>query len=213
MTDPNQSWRNDSGIYRAISGAAKKPRATSEQSVPDPSAVLQMPDELWNFGDIRDMIQTRCSESQEKSKPFSLFLIAIDELDGLKRNYGDLAVETANILVVKTLVDTRNEIYGAFSKIVIGQYVLGRYLMLLPGVIGATASEFAEVLRKSVGDKDFVLNKRTMRLTISIGISHKPGHAGDQDYMIMQADQACSGIMSVGGNRVTTAKMSEGFTG
>ena len=83
--------------------------------------------------------------------------------------------------------------------------------MLLPGVLGATAAEFAEVLRKSVNDKDFIWNKRPMRLTISIGISHKPGHAGDQDYMIMQADQACSQTMSVGGNKVTIARMTEGF--
>lgn len=213
MTDHDRGWRNDSGIFRAISGAGKKPRSTSsnETNQPNLDGVARMPDELWNFGDMRGMIHTACLEAYERSRPVSLFLIAVDELDGLKRNFGELFVESANIFVVRALVDTRNEIFGTFSKIVVGEYVPGRYLMLLPGVLGATAAEFAEVLRKSVNDKDFIWNKRPMRLTISIGISHKPGHAGDQDYMIMQADQACSQTMSVGGNKVTIARMTEGF--
>ena len=105
MTDPNPNWKNDSGIFRAISGAGKKPR-TTEVNLPDPDSAIRMPDELWNFGDMRGMIETACSQSIEKSKPFSLFLIVIDELDGLKRNYGEQAAEAANIFVVRSLVDT-----------------------------------------------------------------------------------------------------------
>ncbi len=140
-----------------------------------------------------------------------MFIIAIDELEGLKRNYGDLAAETANAFVVNLLIKTRNEFYGTSTNIVLGHYVLGRYLMLLPSTIGAKAAEFAEVLRKSVNEKDFIWNKTPLRLTVTIGVVHKPGHAGDQDYMIMQADQACSESMSIDGNKVIIAKFTEGF--
>ena len=213
MDDPNQNWRHDSGIFRALGGAPKKARNSSSFDLNQPTADVwaTVPAEIMDFGDIRELIHTACIDAAERSKPSSLYLIALDELEGLTKNYGDLAAETANAFVLNSLVKTRNEIYGTSSNIVLGRYVPGRYIMLLPRVIGATAAEFAESLRKAVNEKDFVCNKRAMRLTISIGIAHKPGHSGDQDYLIMQADQACSQTMAIGGNKVTIAKITEGF--
>ncbi|MCC7530431.1 MAG: diguanylate cyclase [Candidatus Melainabacteria bacterium] len=211
MDDPNQNWKHDSGIFRALGGTPKKARETSSQLTPPDLSLTRIPEEVIEFGDMRTLIYDACVDSYERSMPVSLFVIAIDELDGLKRNYGDLAAETANAFVLNLLIQTRNEFYGSSSKIKLGHYVLGRYLMLLPGTLGANATEFAEVLRKSVNEKDFIWNKSPLRLTVTIGVVHKPGHAGDQDYVIMQADQACSESMSIGGNKVTIAKMTEGF--
>lgn len=211
MEDPNQNWKHDSGIFRALGGTPRKANETSSKLNQPDLSLTRIPEEVVEFGDMRTLIYNACVDSYQRSMPLSVFMIAIDELDGLKLNYGDLAAETAIAFVLNLLIQTRNEFYGSSSKIVLGQYVLGRYLMLLPGALGARAAEFAEVLRKSVNEKDFVLNKRNMRLTISIGVVHKPGHAGDQDYMVMQADQACSETTSMGGNKVTIAKNTEGF--
>lgn len=210
MDDPNQNWKHDSGIFRALGGQPKRARESSSQLNPPDLSLTRVPEEVIEFGDMRTLIYNACLDYYERSKPASVFMIAIDELDGLKKNIGELIAETADAFVLNLLIQTRNEFYGP-SNIVLGHYVLGRYLMLLPGTLGAKSAEFAEVLRKSVNEKDFVFNKRPMRLTISIGVVHKPGHAGDQDYMIMQADQACSETMSIGGNKVTIAKITEGF--
>lgn len=210
MDDPNQNWRHDSGIFRALGGTPRKAKETGSQLNKPDLDPTRIPEEVIEFGDMRTLIYNSCLDYVERSKPVSVFIIAIDELEGLKRNYGDLAAATATAFVVNLLIKTRNEFYGP-SKIVLGQYVLGRYLMLLPGTIGAKAAEFAEVLRKSVGEKDFIWNKTPLRLTVTIGVVHKPGHAGDQDYMIMQADQACSESMSIAGNKVCIAKITEGF--
>ena len=211
MDDPNQNWKHDSGIFRALGGQPKRARESSSQLNQPDLSLPRIPEEVIEFGDMRTLIYNACLDAYERSRPVSVFMIAIDELEGLKRNYGDLAVETANAFVLNLLIQTRNEFYGPGTRILLGHYVLGRYLMLLPGTLGAKAAEFAEVLRKSVNEKDFIWNKREMRLTVSIGVVHKPGHAGDQDYMIMQADQACSEAMSIGGNKVTIAKITEGF--
>lgn len=210
MDDPNANWRHDSGIFRALGGVSKKPKSSSSHDISQPD-VTAVPAEIMNFGDIRSLIEAACSEYAERARPVSLFMIALDEMEGMKRNYGDEAAAAAKAFVLRSLLDTKNEIFGAFSKIYLGDYIEGRYLMLLPGVIGANATEFAEILRKNVNDKDFVWYQRPMRFTISIGVAHKPGHAGDQDYMIMQADQACSITMSVGGNKVTAARISQGI--
>ncbi len=210
MDDPNANWRYDSGIFRALGGVSKKPKPSSSHEISQPDANA-VPAEILNFGDIRSLVEAACGEYAGRAKPVSLFMIAIDEMEGMKKNYGDEAAAAAKAFVLRSLLDTRNEIFGAFSKICLGEYIEGRYLMLLPGVIGASAMDFAEILRKNVNDKDFVWYQRPMRFSISIGVAHKPGHAGDQDYMIMQADQACSITMSVGGNKVTAARISQGF--
>ncbi len=206
-------WRRSNLHHQAIHSTATNARLTARAVAPYISALKGEAFRrilVIEFGDMRTLIYNACLDYYERSKPASVFMIAIDELDGLKKNVGELIAETANAFVLNLLIQTRNEFYGP-SNIVLGHYVLGRYLMLLPGTLGAKSAEFAEVLRKSVNEKDFVFNKRPMRLTISIGVVHKPGHAGDQDYMIMQADQACSETMSIGGNKVTIAKITEGF--
>lgn len=210
MDDPNQGWKHDSGIFRALSGQPKKARESSSQLNPPDLSWEHVPEEVIEFGDMRTLIYNACLNAYERSKPASVFMIAIDELDLLKKNIGELIAETANAFVLNLLTQTRNEYYGP-SNILLVHYVLGGHLILLPNTLGANAAEFAEVLRKSVNEKDFVFNKRALRLTISIGVVHKPGHAGDQDYMIMQADQACSETMSIGGNKITIAKITEGF--
>ena len=74
------------------------------------------------------------------------------------------------------------------------------------------ALEIAEFFRKAISENCLVLRSEALNITVSIGVVHKPGHAGGQDHMILQADQACADTQYVGGNKVSVGRITEGFT-
>lgn len=164
---------------------------------------------------INDFLQTRelifqlCVESFKLRRPISLLVVTIDALQAFESNYGKDAAAKANSFIEETMHHHTNLIFGPNSGVVIGHYIEGRYLVVLPGISGSIAAEFAEYLRNAIVASEFIWNFRPLHFTVSIGIAHKPGHNGDQDLMILQADQACDQVTALGGNRVAVAKLTQ----
>lgn len=190
----------ESGMFSLLKGLA----TNTQSSEITPKQFVQK-HTLLDFAEIRTRIQNACDDYELLEKPMSLLLIAVDALPSLMDNYGEYTATHVRDFVAKSLFDTCDSIYGSRYHASLGEYVEGRILMLLPDMVGANALDFAEILRKGVSDSEFVWQSETMRITVSIGVVHKPGHNGDQDLLILQADHACSEIMKGGGNRVCLA--------
>lgn len=204
MSDQRPAWRVNSGMFASLTGSYRAQRKPStQQSFSDESANP----EITDFQQTRNKIYLSCCEAFRSQQPISLMVLTIDEFAAFEMNYGSEAAASVNLFIEQTLCHHRNLIFGGDSGVIIGRYVESRYLILLPGVNGAIATEYSEYIRKWVVAAEFMWNYRSLHFTVSIGISHKPGHKGDQDMLILQADQACDQVISTGGNRVAVAKI------
>lgn len=192
----------ESGMFSHLKGLNTSPQNDLKQA---PKQFVQRHN-LLDFAEIRTRIQTACDDFELLEKPMSLLLIAIDDLESLMENYGEYTAAHVRDFVAKSLFSTCHTIYGSRYHVSLGEYVEGRLLMLLPEMVGANALDFAEILRKGVSESEFAWQSQKMHITVSIGLVHKPGHNGNQDLMILQADHACSEVMKVGGNRVCLAR-------
>ncbi len=161
---------------------------------------------LVDFGEIRNRIEVACDEFELQEKPMSLMLIAVDGIDKLIENYGEYTANHVRDFVAASLFSISRDVYGARNHFTVGEYVQGRLLMLLPEMVGANALEFADELRKGVCATEFNWQSEQLCITVSIGLVHKPGHNGNHDMMILQADHACSEVIKIGGNRVSLAR-------
>ena len=204
MSDQRPAWRVNSGMFARLTGPyrAQKPQSTQPDFAANPPAP-----EIPDFQQTRNQIYFACCEAYRAQQPVSLLVVTIDEFAAFERNYGIDAAASASVFIERTLYHHRDLIFGAESGVVIGRYVESRYLILLPGISGAIAADYADYIRRSIVATEFVWNYRSLHFTVSIGISHKPGHDGDQDMLILHADQACDQMIAIGGNRSAVARI------
>jgi len=203
MNEQRPAWRVNSGMLSRLTGTFRAQTPPINQAETYASVPVS---ELIDFPQMRNEIYLACSNAFRFQQPISVLAIAIDEFGSFESNFGKDASTKAIQFIEETICHHRNLIFGKDSQCSIGRYVDNRYLMVLPGLSGATACEYAEYLLRAVSSSEFVWNFRPLCFTVSIGISHKPGHNGDQDMLIMLADQVCDQLMQCGGNRVATAK-------
>lgn len=208
ISDQRPAWRVNSGMFARLTGPYRVQKQSSIEPVfaADPPAA-----EISDFQQTRNLIYLACCDAFRAQQPVSLLVLTIDELAAFERNYGSDAAVKASSFIECTLNHHRDLIFGTESGVVIGRYVESRYLILLPGINGAIAADYADYIRKSIVATEFVWNYRSLYFTVSIGISHKPGHNGDQDMLILQADQACDQMIAAGGNRVAVARITTPF--
>ncbi len=204
MSDRRPAWRVNSGMFARLTGSYRAQKHSSLE--PDLEADLPAP-EIPDFQQTRNLIYLACCEAFRAQQPVSLLVLTIDEFAAFEKNYGNAAAAKASSFIERTLCHHRDLIFGTESGVVIGRYVESRYLILLPGISGAISADYADYIRKSVVAAEFVWNYRSLYFTVSIGISHKPGHNGDQDMLILQADQACDQMIATGGNRISVARI------
>ncbi len=204
MSDQRPAWRVNSGMFARLTGSYRAQKLQSPQ--PDFAADPPAP-EIPDFQQTRNLIYSACCEAFRAQQPISLLVVTIDEFAAFERNFGIDAAAKASAFIESALYHHRDLIFGAESGVVIGRYVESRYLVLLPGISGAIAADYADYIRRSIVTTEFIWNYRSLHFTVSIGISHKPGHNGDQDMLILQADQACDQMIAVGGNRSAVARI------
>jgi len=213
MHNQKPNRRIDSGMFAALSGTYKTIKSDASAYI-DP--VAQEAEALaainvLNFWDIRNYIFQSCGLAYAYKKPMTVLMVALDGMFELNRRLGSESANQASNFLMRQLSHHRNVFFGTPNNVLIGQYVPGRYLILLPDISGSGGYQIAEYFRRSICESNFFCSSQAISLTASIGVVHKPGHAGNQDFMILQADQACVEAQNMGGNRVTCGRMTEGF--
>lgn len=201
------AWRVNSGMLATLTGSFRAQNPPGNTAPFSNQCSSSSSSSIFNFKHIRNVLFFAAAETSKSQSPFSLLVIKIDDFSQFEQNYGPFAAQKANEFLEDVLCCSRNLIFGDNADFAIGRYVDNRYLMVLPSVNGSVAEEYAEYLRKAIVATPFVWNYRSLYFTVSIGIASKPGHTGDQDMLIMQADQACDQMIACGGNRVVTAEI------
>jgi diguanylate cyclase (GGDEF)-like protein len=87
----------------------------------------------------------------------------------------------------------------------VGRYGEDRFILFLPETPGTGAAVLCERVRKKFVQLEIQFQWHKIGLTASIGISYYPGHGGDVEELIAQADLAAEEIQEHGGNGIAYA--------
>ncbi|MCC6978292.1 MAG: GGDEF domain-containing protein [Candidatus Melainabacteria bacterium] len=150
------------------------------------------------------MLRRELKRGKRFNRPIAVLVVAIDGLSNIERQYGPSAADAMLAHVGERLNSvTRSDIDLA------GRYVNERFLIILPETPGKGANIAAERLRKDVETSVLQWQWHKLQVTVSIGIAHRPGHSGEAEELIVQADMACESVERTGGNNIAIAQMTE----
>lgn len=123
----------------------------------------------------------RCQRAQQK---FSLLFLDVDYFKRVNDGHGhligsQLLVEVAEIL--KVTIRSYDPLF---------RYGGDEFLALLVDTDRVTGEKVAERIRRAVENHEFQVDGRSLKLTVSIGLSVFPDHAKSTEELIKLADQA-----------------------
>jgi diguanylate cyclase (GGDEF)-like protein len=150
------------------------------------------------------MLRRELKRGKRFNRPIAVLVVAVDGFQNIVKTHGPTAADTMLAFVGDRLnAVTRSDIDLA------GRYVNERFLIILPETPGKGATIAAERLRKDVEASIMQWQWHKLQVTVSIGIAHRPGHAGEAEELIVQADMACESVERTGGNNIAIAQMTE----
>ena len=150
------------------------------------------------------MLRRELKRGKRFNRPIAVLVVAVDGFQNIVKTHGPTAADTMLAFVGERLnTVTRSDIDLA------GRYVNERFLIILPETPGKGATIAAERLRKDVEASIMQWQWHQLQVTVSIGIAHRPGHAGEAEELIVQADMACESVERTGGNNIAIAQMTE----
>lgn len=150
------------------------------------------------------MLRRELKRGKRFNRPIAVLVVAVDSFANIAKVHGPSAGDAMLAFVGDRLnAVTRSDIDLA------GRYVNERFLIILPETPGKGATIAAERLRKDVEASVMQWQWHKLQVTVSIGIAHRPGHAGEAEELIVQADMACESVERTGGNNVAIAQMTE----
>lgn len=150
------------------------------------------------------MLRRELKRGKRFNRPIAILVVAVDGFQNIVHNHGPSAADAMLAFVGERLnAVTRSDIDLA------GRYVNERFLIILPETPGKGATIAAERLRKDVEASVMQWQWHKLQVTVSIGIAHRPGHAGEAEELIVQADMACESVERTGGNNIAIAQMTE----
>jgi len=150
------------------------------------------------------MLRRELKRGKRFNRPIAVLVVAVDGFQNIVKTHGPTAADNMLAFVGERLnTVTRSDIDLA------GRYVNERFLIILPETPGKGATIAAERLRKDVEASVMQWQWHKLQVTVSIGIAHRPGHAGEAEELIVQADMACESVERTGGNNIAIAQMTE----
>lgn len=148
----------------------------------------------------REYIETQLSEHAETFRrhniPFSVLLIEIDKLDGIRASHGAGAVTAVMRVAAHTLLDALR------SPDLLGRWTDSQYLIVAAECSENDAARLAERLRKSANGADADWWGDRLKVTVSVGVA--PAKHGEIIAALLQrAQNALLQAVSMGGDRLT----------
>lgn len=128
--------------------------------------------------------------------PLSLFLVDIDEFDGINTKYGRVAGDEVLVSVARVLQETMPE------QAVLARYSGDEFAGALPDTRLDDTFTLAEEFRRRVAGLTWE-SWPDLRLTCAIGLASYQGSAGSDIELVRDADQALYIAKSTGRNKVS----------
>lgn len=139
---------------------------------------------LLNHRRFQEKLSDEIKRLKRSGEPIALLLTDIDYFKKVNDTYGhpvgDFVLKGVSGIIRDTIRDID----------IPARYGGEEFAVILPGTDGVGAANTAERLRKAVEEKSFSADGKTLKVTISIGISTAPGDATGQEELIDKADKA-----------------------
>jgi len=140
---------------------------------------------------LSDQAIKTIAKAQTSAFPLSLLLFAVDSYDEIIKARGKEAGDKLPIFLTPLLKKHLRQFDSLFSQ------GMGRFLILLPKTSASAARTIAETIREETNKAAFVLNKKALSLTVSIGlvIYKEPPSSSESEYqhldlLLSKVDQA-----------------------
>ncbi|WP_240190027.1 sensor domain-containing diguanylate cyclase [Bacillus sp. P14.5] len=161
---------------------------------------------LYNYRYFESLLSSECSALRDGERSsLSLIMLDIDHFKSVNDNYGhqsgnEILFELARRL--ETLIGDEGTV---------ARYGGEEFIILLPDTTKEDAFLIAEIVRRTIADKPFILHsnleaeRKAIQLTVtaSIGVATAPVDADDSMSLIRHADRALyTGAKQAGRNRV-----------
>jgi len=162
---------------------------------------------LYNRRYLDQTLQQALDDCTRSDRPLSLVLIDIDRFKRINDTYGhpagDEMIRQLGGLLTARVRDT---------GLVVCRYGGEEFLLMLPGTGLTTAAALAEELRRDFEALEVETGERTMRTTLSFGVSGFPAHPAHPQLLVRLADQALYQAKLGGRNRVVVSPGDETAT-
>ncbi|HEY9719964.1 MAG TPA: GGDEF domain-containing protein [Trichormus sp.] len=182
--------------------AASIPMAEQEMTDDqiDHKAFFDFQTPTYNFRYMLRAFKRELTRARRYKRSLSVSVVIVDGLMEILNQYGHLALESAIQESAATLIRCCRA-----DVDMVGRYGEDRFFLLLPETPGTGAAVLAERIRKKFNQIEIPHQWYKLKFTASIGISYYPGHGGDVEELIAQADLAAEVVQERGGNGVCYA--------
>ena len=137
------------------------------------------------------------------AKPFYLILTDLDHFKDINDTYGHLSGDS-------TLKEFAQVLERGLQNTdaVIARYGGDEFVVILKNCDRQNVSAICDTIRQNVANKEFILSdsKKSLRLTVSIGIAEFPQDGLTQEELFGKADEALYSSKQLGRNKLTFAK-------
>jgi len=159
---------------------------------------------LWNRATIMDVLSRETTQAHRTGSSLALGMIDVDHFKHINDTYGHLGGDE----VLRGLARRLSEQIRQHDWL--GRYGGEELMLVLPGWGRQETEAIAERLRKCVADEPFIVNGKSLTVTISIGITSCETKLDGPDHMVARADAALYEAKRSGRNRVAYLSAEDG---
>jgi diguanylate cyclase (GGDEF)-like protein len=159
-------------------------------------ALLDNLTELYNYKTFLKELKAEINRARRYKHPVSLCMLAIDNYEAIKQQFGNLTAESVLRIV-------GNVLRGAIREVDIGaKYDETTFAVVLPNAHASNAALVAERIRQRIGNQAIAHNWQNFSVTASLGVAAYPVHGVAHDELSARALEALSFAIHRGGDRV-----------
>jgi diguanylate cyclase (GGDEF)-like protein/PAS domain S-box-containing protein len=168
-------------------------RRLAEQAIRDPLTGL------YNRRHMEESLARELLLARRNGTPVSVVMCDIDHFKLINDRYGHQAGDK----VLKTFGSVVKR--GCRSSDIACRYGGEEFLLVLPGMSGDVAAEWAEQMRTTIAETPTSWHGNALSVTASFGIAVYPTHGSTSDEIISAADGAQYSAKAAGRNQVRSA--------
>ncbi len=152
---------------------------------------------IYNFRHSMRTLEREVKRAARHERPLSVCILTFHEMNIIKNNFGELALEESlqNLgKVLRHYVDLDMEVAGRYGE--------NQIVVVLPEITAPVAAQLMDEIRRTLENSIVQLRQYKFSLVASIGIAGFPTHGTNWKELLVKAEQASEQAIERGGNTI-----------